>query len=397
MRTASTRKAWVSAACLTLAVLLGGLGVAGCSYGNNYGNGVGCGLANTIPAGPAPAPGSEFVFVPNALCAPGVANDVMSVLVLNGTTFSNGPVPLVQTGNEPVWATVDPTNHFVYVTNFADNTVSAFTLNTATGQIAVVPGSPFLAGIGPAAAAVDPSGMFLYVANDGTSTGGGSISGYKINANGSLTQVPGSPFTTNPALTPQQGIAVTAGFVYVSNVASNNVSAFSFDNTGKLTQLATSPFTLAPALTPEPESLAVDPAGNLLFTANTNSDNVSAFTIKGDGSLTQDAGSPFSPGFSSPQYLTTDQTGKFLYASNVGNNTVTAYTTAGAQLGTALATGNGPQGLTVDAANNVVMVANCNDGDLSVYEINGDGSLKTLGVTADAIIACPQMVATTHP
>jgi 6-phosphogluconolactonase (cycloisomerase 2 family) len=390
-------KNWASAASATLVTMLLGLGIAGCGYGNNFANTLGCGFAGNAVPGPTPAAGSEFVFVPNALCAPGVANNVMSVLVLNGTTFNNGPVALVQTGNEPVWATVDPTNHFVYVTNFADNTVSAFTLDTGTGKIGVVPGSPFPSGIGPAAAAVDPSGTFLYVANDGSSSIAGSISGYKINANGSLTAVSGSPFTTNPALTPQQGIAVTAGFVYVSNIATNNVSVFSFDNTGKLTQLATSPFTLAPALNPQPESLAVDPAGNLLFTANMTSNNVSAFTVNGDGSLTQNAGSPFSTGFSSPQYLTTDQTGTFLYVVNVGNNTVTAYTTTGAQRGTALATGNFPEGLAVDAANKVVMVANCQDGDLSVYDINGDGSLTGLGaLTSNNITACPQMVATTH-
>jgi len=398
---AAGRKHGASAASVILVTVVLGLGIAGCGYGNNSASGVGCGFAGNAVPGPTPAPGSEFVFVPNALCAPGVANNVMSVLVLNGTTFNNGPVPLVETGNEPVWATVDPTNHFVYVTNFADNTVSAFTLDTENGQVGVVPGSPFPAGISPAAAAVDPTGTFLYVANDGTSTLAGSISGYKIGANGSLTAVPGSPLTTTPALTPQQGIAVTAGFVYVSNIATNTVSAFSFNDTGALTQLATSPFTLAPALNPQPESLAMDPAGKFLFTANMTSNNVSAFTVNADGSLSQAATSPFSTGFSSPQYLATDQNGNFLYVANVGNNSVTAYTIAGtgalAPLGVALSTGNFPEGLAVDAANKVVMVANCDDGDLSVYSINGDGSLTGLGaLTRNNIIACPQMVATTH-
>jgi 6-phosphogluconolactonase (cycloisomerase 2 family) len=402
-----------------LAAVLVGFGVTGCGYGNNNTSSVGCGFANTAAPGPAPVAGSEFLFVPNALCGPGVANDVMSVLVLDPATgnFNNGPVPLVQTGNVPVWATVDPTNHFVYVTNFADNTVSAFTLNTANGQVGVVPGSPFPAGTGPAAAAVDPSGTFLYVANQGTSTIAGSISGYKISANGALTAVPGSPFTTMPTpLSPQQGIAVTLpqgpgvfpGFVYVSNsnvnntsTLLNNVSAFSFNGTGTLTQLATSPFTLAPALTPQPESLAMDPAGKFLFTANMTSNNVSAFTVNADGSLTQVTGSPFSTGFSSPQYLATDQTGSFLYVVNVANNSnVTAYTIAGSgaltQLGTALSTGNVPEGLAVDKANKFLMVANLDDGTLSVYGIN-NGNLTALGpLSSSAIIAGPQMVATTH-
>jgi len=400
MKVAGT-KSWAAAACAALAAVLVVFGVAGCGFGSSA-NAVGCGLVGNATPGPAPVAGSEFVFVPNALCAPGIANDVMSVLVISPDgRFNNGPVPLVQTGNEPVWAAVDPLNRFVYVTNLVDNTVSAFTLNTTTGAVGVVSGSPFPAGTAPGAAAVDPSGTFLYVANDGSSTVAGSVSGYKINANGSLTAVPSSPFTTTPGLSPQQGIAVTAGFVYVSNIATNSVSAFSFDNTGKLTQLAGSPFSLAPALNPQPESLAMDPAGGLLFTANMTGNNVSAFTVNADGSLTQAPTSPFGAGFSSPQYLVTDRTGSFLYAVNVGNNTVTSYTitpgTGGlTQLGVVLSTGNFPEGAAVDAANKFLMVANCSDGDLSVFSIN-NGALTSLGpLISNAIISCPQMVATTH-
>jgi len=421
MRVTGTR-AWVSAACAALAAVLVGVGMAGCmGNGNNNASAVGCGLANNAVPGPAPAAGSEFLFVPNALCAPGVTNDVMSVLVLDpaSATFNNGPTPLVETGNEPVWATVDPTNHFVYVTNFADNTVSAFTLDTATGAMGVVPGSPFLAGVGPAAAAVDPSGKFLYVANQGGVVNNvvfpGSISGYTITpGTGVLTPVPDSPFTTATPLSPQQGIAVTAGFVYVSNsnvnniALSNSVSVFSFDDTGSLTQLATSPFTLAPAVNPQPESLAMDPAGKFLFTANMTSDNISAFTVNA-GALSQVAGSPFSElaplnlALDSSQYLTTDRTGSFLYVVNVGNNTVTSYTITpvtgvlGEEFQSS-ATGNAPEGIAVDAANKFLMVANFDDGTVSVYEINNaNGNLTALGpLVSNAIIAAPQMVATTH-
>lgn len=417
-------RAWVSAAFVTLAAVLVGFGVTGCGFGNSNASSVGCGFASNAVPGPTPAAGSEFLFVPNALCAPDVANDVMSVLVLDPATgnFINGPVPLVQTGNVPVWATVDPTNHFVYVTNFADNTVSAFTLDTATGVMGVVSGSPFLAGVGPAAAAVDPSGAFLYVANQGSSTVAGSISGYKITpATGVLTPVSGSPFTTATPLSPQQGIAVTLpqgvfpGFVYVSNsnvnniALSNSVSVFSFDNTGTLTQLASSPVPLTPAVNPQPESLAMDPLGQFLFTANMTSNNISAFTVNAGGSLTQATGSPFSSlapldlALSSPQYLTTDRTGSFLYVVNVDNNTLTSYTiTPGTGvLGTQFqssATGNVPEGIAVDAANKFLMVANFDDGTLSVYQINNaNGTLTALGtVSSSAIIAGPQMVATTH-
>jgi 6-phosphogluconolactonase len=390
--------AWTSVARTTLVAVLVGSGVMGCNLGNNGGG---------VTPGPPPSAGTEFVFIPDALIAPNVANNVMSVLQISSSgVFNAGPVPLVQTGNEPVWAVVDPTNHFVYVANLFDNTVSAFTLNTTTGAMAVVPGSPFLAGTAPGAVAVDPSGKFLYVANDGSSTVPGSVSGFKINSDGSLTQVPGSPIAAGSQ--PQQGIAVTAGFVYVSNQLSNDVSVYSFDpGTGALTQTAFSPVPLAGGV--GPESLAMDPAGKFLFTANMTNNTVSAFTVNANGSLTQASGSPFGAGagfslLSSPQYLVTDRTGAFLYVVSVGTpgvttGTVTTYTIASngvlTQLGAPLSTGNDPEGLAVDAANKFLLVANCFDGTLSVFSIS-NGSLTAPGTFGLGNVGCPQAVATTH-
>lgn len=380
------KRTWTSAACATTVAVLVGLGLMGCGT-NNSG----------VTPGPTPSPGSEFVFIPDALLASNVANNVMSVLQISSSgVFNAGPVPLVTTGNEPVWAVVDPSNRFVYVTNLADNTVSAFTLNTTTGAVGAVAGSPFLAGTAPGAVAVDPSGKFVYVANDGSN----NVSGFKINADGSLTQVPGSPIAAGS--TPQQGIAVTAGFIYVSNLASNDVSVYSFDpGTGALTQQPFSPVPLAGGV--GPESLAMDPLGRFLFTANMTNNTVSAFTVNANGSLTQAPGSPFGPGFlfpfSSPQYLVTDRTGSFLYVVNVGNNTVTTYTIASTgvltQLGAPLPTGNFPEGLAVDATNQILLVANCDDGTLSVFSIS-NGSLTAAGAFGLGNIGCPQAVATTH-
>jgi 6-phosphogluconolactonase len=374
------KKARASAARVTTLAVLVGLALMGCGTGNNG-----------VTPGPTPSANSEFVFIPNAQTATGLANNVMSVLVIGSNgSFNNGPVPLVTTGFVPVWSTVDPTNHFVYVTNFADNTVSAFTLNSITGAMAAVNGQPFPAGTNPGAAAVDPTGKFLYVANDGSN----NVSGYKINSNGSLTQVPGSPVAAGTQ--PQQGIAVTNRFIYVSNQLTNDVSAYSFDSgTGALTPLAGSPFTLEPGGV-GPESLAMDPAGKFLFTANMNSNNVSAFTVNADGSLTAVPGSPF-PAGDSPQYLVTNRNGSFLYVVNVNDNTVTAYSIGSNGALSALATsltGFGPEGLTVDSANNFVLVANCGDGTLSVFGINSNGTLT--GLTPLTVGGCPQAVATTH-
>jgi 6-phosphogluconolactonase len=54
-------------------------------------------------------------------------------------------------------------------------------------------GSPFACGAGPWGAFVHPSGKFLYVTNNGE----GTISAYTIDStSGSLTPISGSPFAT---------------------------------------------------------------------------------------------------------------------------------------------------------------------------------------------------------
>jgi 6-phosphogluconolactonase (cycloisomerase 2 family) len=343
----------------------------------------GCGSTGTgLTPGPTPPANSEFLFVPIA-----DSNTVVTLVIGSDGSLAATPTPLLATGVEPVWAAVDPTNHFVYVTNLGSNSVSAFTFNGTSGILGGV--GQFTAGTAPGAVAVDPAGKFVYVANDTSN----NVSGFTINSGGSLTAVPGSPFAAGT--TPQQGIAVSGRFVYVSNLASNDVSAYTFDaTTGALTPIAGSPFTLAPAGT-APESLTMDPAGKFLFVANMNSDNISAFTVNADGSLTPVAGSPFAAGHS-PQYLVTDRTGSFLYVVNVNDNAVTTYTigAAGALSPTAnVLTGLGPEGLTVDASNKFLYVANCGDGTLSVYSINGS-TLMALGNVF--IGGCPQAVAATH-
>ena len=70
------------------------------------------------------------------------------------------------TGASPYSVVVDPTGKFVYVGNQSNQTVSAYTIDTTTGGLTTVTGSPFaLANSNPIALAVDPNGTHLYVAS----------------------------------------------------------------------------------------------------------------------------------------------------------------------------------------------------------------------------------------
>ncbi|MBI3557110.1 MAG: beta-propeller fold lactonase family protein, partial [Deltaproteobacteria bacterium] len=69
-------------------------------------------------------------------------------------------------------------NYFIYVANQGSNDVSAYTINTSTGALAAVSGSPFTAGTNPFSVAVDPLGKFAYAVNGTTH----DVSAYTINS-----------------------------------------------------------------------------------------------------------------------------------------------------------------------------------------------------------------------
>ncbi len=80
-----------------------------------------------------------------------------------------------------------------YVVNTGSNNVSAYAVNTTTGALTAMAGSPFATGTGPDSLSFDASADFAYLANHGS----GSVSAFSINSTtGALTAVAGSPFAT---------------------------------------------------------------------------------------------------------------------------------------------------------------------------------------------------------
>ena len=112
-------------------------------------------------------------------------------LPVNGST---APSPI---GGSPYATDLTPTaiavsaaTNFIYVANTQANDISGYTLDTGTGMLTALSGSPF-ASSQPSSIAVDPTGKFAYVANSVTST----VSAFAIApTSGALTPISGSPF-----------------------------------------------------------------------------------------------------------------------------------------------------------------------------------------------------------
>jgi 6-phosphogluconolactonase len=103
---------------------------------------------------------------------------------ISGSPFAAGATPVSAVFSQGA----------LYVVNQTSNTVSAFALNAATGQLTDLKGSPFAVGARPVSAATAVLGRFLIVTSSASSNVG-SIFVFAIAADGTLTQVTGSPFT----------------------------------------------------------------------------------------------------------------------------------------------------------------------------------------------------------
>lgn len=128
----------------------------------------------------------------------------------------------------------------LYTPSAGGGGITAFSINSSTGALTVVPGSPFqTGGDAPGYFSVDPSRNFLYA-----SSYYGAIYGFAINTTtGALSQVPGSPVST--AMTSATtAIDPSDQYLYVTNYTNSTIYGFSINSTtGSLTALSGSPFT----------------------------------------------------------------------------------------------------------------------------------------------------------
>jgi 6-phosphogluconolactonase len=361
------------------------------------------------------APQGQFLY---AIKADSSTPSPVSGYAIDAVTGAISPVPgsPFVAGVDPLSVTVTPSNKFVYVLNGGPASISAYTADVTTGALTPVSGSPFSIGgsdAAPESLVIDPSGKFLYVADMGDN----SVSAYTINgATGVLSPVSGSPFATvarlyGPGGEPwSEAIDPSGKFLYVSTV-SGYVVAYTIDfNTGALAMVTGSPFSAGPdpTLTSDLRSVAVDPSGNFVYVVNVGHRNVAAYALDHTtGALTQTSGSPIT-GPAYPYSLTIDPLGKFVYVAepNPHEGDIWGYTmdsTTGALTliaGSPFASPVGPFAVAIDPSGKFAYAANegsTDGGYVNAFAINGSsGALSPLPGSPFDIGSEPWALATTH-
>jgi len=161
------------------------------------------------------APGSQFLYSAGVFSLPTNYADGFTIDpntgLLNEVTGSPYEI-----GENSFQLASDPSGKFLYVVNAGSpyqitgsasdyaGTISAFTIDSKTGALTGVVGSPFAAGINAISVIVDPTGRFTYAASTryvpGTYDSSATILGYSVNSSsGVLTPFPATAWTDSAA------------------------------------------------------------------------------------------------------------------------------------------------------------------------------------------------------
>jgi 6-phosphogluconolactonase (cycloisomerase 2 family) len=171
---------------------------------------------------------------------------IFSFTVHNGTLTAAAGSPW-QAGLKPVAITSDPTMqpspHFIYVTDYASNSIVGYTILSGDA-LRFMTNGPFKTGNEPSSIIIDPRGKFLYLTDALDST----VLAYGIDlATGSPSATVGISGSLNNA-TDTDPVAITVEpalgrYVYTANYLGNSVSGFRLDPTsGALTANQASPY-----------------------------------------------------------------------------------------------------------------------------------------------------------
>jgi 6-phosphogluconolactonase (cycloisomerase 2 family) len=271
---------------------------------------------------------------------------------------------------------VDSQSAHLYLASAGDNQVAGFAINSTSGALTALPGSPYASGSGAGAIpAFSPNGKFLYVMDQGT-TGAtaNTVFGYAIGSDGSLTAIAANGFAagTHPSwivFTPN------GNFAYVSDEGQDAISAYSVNaTTGALTPLSTPTF----ATDEHPEDLTIDATGTHLYAPVANGATAGAvdwFPINADGTLGARSSIPAGV---TPLYLDIDPAAPYAYVSSSGGAEVYGYSinaTTGALTavaGSPFSTGAGslPQFITIDPSGKFGYTANEGTANISGFAVN---------------------------
>ncbi len=279
----------------------------------------------------------------NGVAAQSLAVTPANTFLYAGTTngiyaygiASNGSISVINSGNAvaqdvvPTFMQVDSTGNYLLAagisTSIQAQAIAIYTINTSTGILTAVTGSPLPLYTGKATTAtvVTPTGMLITPNNAYVYVSLGSLgvqvltlgTGGALSTGTSPTFLPPISTSTSPA---DYGLASdpNSAFLFVAEI-NTGLRELSIGTSGTLSEVTGSPYAVGTG----PRGVALDITGSYVYVANTGSNNISAFTLTAaSGKLTAVSGSPFASGGQLPIAFINENQKKYLAVINSGNN-----------------------------------------------------------------------------
>jgi 6-phosphogluconolactonase (cycloisomerase 2 family) len=263
----------------------------------------------------------------------------------------------------------------------------------ADGSLTPIPGSPFTAGGAGLGAGLASQGA-IELSSDGryllaVDAGSSQISVLRLGYNG-VPKPDGSPVSSGGS--EPVSVAVSGDLVYVANAGASepNVTGFRLSANGALYPVPGS--TVALPAGSGPDDVLFDPRGHKLVVNLVNTSTIASFHVRRDGLLVAAPGSPLAaqgPGPFGAEFRPTNPSQ--LFVSNAhggeGNGTVSAFLVAGsgqlAPIGASPFADHqtAPCWVEISHDGQFLFAVNTASGSVASYAISPDGSLVLLGST----------------
>jgi streptogramin lyase len=278
---------------------------------------------------------------------------------------------------------------FVYALRQVDsapNQIYGFSVDSSTGMLTPVPGSPFPAGGNGTSGVHSESLVYdgikgrLYSVNRGS----GTIGAFAVNrSTGALTALPFSPITLpSGGIWGSIAISPDGSILAAGDGVSHRLATFVVSST----DASTAPGNLASTtLSASPFSIEFSRDGRYVYAGGSFGDSIGAYAVSESGRLTRLGGAPFSAGEFAVGYAT-DSFGR-LFAVNLITMQVRVFTSSSSGVLTPVAGGPFPSGLTQAIAGvlhpaGAYFVADRASTRIGVFLIQGAGSGTTVSPAA---------------
>src|SRR5580658_5731827 len=233
--------------------------------------------------------------------------------------------------------------------------------------------------------AVAQNGHLVYVLNTG---GSSSVAGFQVKDDGTLHPIPNSVsfLSTNTSGAASLALSPNGRVLLVTERLTNNIDAFAVHSDGTL-----SPIVINPSAGPGLFSVTFAPNGTALAVetgpaGGQNASAISSYAVASNGTLTPISTSVPTLGAATCWNAVTPN-GEWVYTSNAGTSTISGFTIAANGTLTALpgtVVGTNPTGATnldiaISADGKFLYSLDSEIGMISIFGIQSDGTLSNLG------------------